>query len=1004
MTKNEGVNNDEQGIESKFNDDDNQNDNNKADFVIDEYDITLEKQLRTTIKSSNLTSDIMIQEVDDMQQSKQPLHDKLQPKEEHSHNNSTDIPRIASKNDFSVTYDPSTGSVEASTTNSYENGQHLNDIDIERDIETTTTRVKNSKKKQRKSTQVDQTAEHYERQQVYMERLQRLEEENRKQKSQQQQSISDWIASSAFDASVQVLKFAGNVTVQAGSAFVAPPLQLTKDILLPQFYTIFKEHLSTNTPRRIQDWFYVIQSCFYHFFHTLIQTDSGKAFIQRLIIVGIDILELISAVTFRQYCIDIMSLFVKTMEWLSTPEFHVVLDQCSITMIRTIDILYQSKLLFMDTIQTIKSMTSMLSNEVTINALAEITAHLCYTLEMEQMELKKNRNSQTNHNSKLKRQRYRRQQERDQYQQQIYLDQLNLLNETNTTIEDAILNSLGKKANRRRYKNDAGKVSKKRDETKLINSRSSNNAYSSQEDDKSDATGSRKKKNGQKSIPSRIIVQQQQNRMIKNDSSSSLSSWKQHNRKQQFDIVQEVDDEEGMEDDDDDDERKQQVVPINEHQKNNKEPPTNFSDSVRENVNVDYLSLFIHQRETNSNNVVEVGASMDTKDRFDQNPLRQIVSRNDEYNEHNDTNVTIDAEDIVVNNNDVKNVKKKKTNKSSSSTFLMIRDVEYDGEDDEQKPSNTNKKKLETNKIMRYKEKFHKMKKMNLSWSSASSPSSSSSSDYEDIAYDNQGIVLDENDIDDVKLNQNINNNYQTNNHNLNLFNERLDQLLTEKRSNGLEHALNDEPNKFFFNKSAEHNKDDAIHIPIVKKFMSAFTSSNNTAATGGNDKDDPDDNDGLNLGGKTIEERLHEIRSELRKSLQTSTKNTKQSIWNTNLTAGESSAIAAASKNTINNYQRKKKLLFIIVGCIILFSTVTMWFTFGLYGMYIMFVVNNRIVESKPNHNNDATEEMIIRLLQEIVHIDKRMNNYNIDTNPKHMTCENVVDGRDDKNLLPKM
>lgn len=115
----------------------------------------------------------------------------------------------------------------------------------------------------------------------------------------------------------------------------------------------------------------------------------------------------------------------------------------------------------------------------------------------------------------------------------------------------------------------------------------------------------------------------------------------------------------------------------------------------------------------------------------------------------------------------------------------------------------------------------------------------------------------------------------------------------------------------------------DIVHIPIVKKLMLALTS----ISTGEQDHGSSAEED-RDVGGKTIEERLYEIRAEFRNSLQTATINTKQNPF----AQKRENSQKQSAKTSI--HERRRRLLLIGIGCATLLSTVTVWFAFGLYGM----------------------------------------------------------------------
>ena len=122
----------------------------------------------------------------------------------------------------------------------------------------------------------------------------------------------------------------------------------------------------------------------------------------------------------------------------STPEFKLFLDQCSVLGSRMMDAAAsgRNKQLLHNVTETVWSCVELMSDPNTILALAEVTATLCHTLEMEEALYRRTSNS-----SLSSQQRRQRRQERNQFTQQAYATP-DLMKHYDATVEQVIMSGL----------------------------------------------------------------------------------------------------------------------------------------------------------------------------------------------------------------------------------------------------------------------------------------------------------------------------------------------------------------------------------------------------------------------------------------------------------------------------------------------------------------------------------------------------------------------------------
>lgn len=197
--------------------------------------------------------------------------------------------------------------------------------------------------------------------------------------------FKNWLTSGILD----VLGTAAGVTLSTTGMLVAPPLQMTKTLILPGLLALFVDALDAITPPRVQDWFRILSSSVHHLITVLGNTEKGKLFSTQVYIVLQDLLQALSAPESRQVLVDAMATSVKFAAALNTPEMKEFLEQLSTLGIRLLDAASsgKAKQLMQDTKDLTWKGIEMATDPATTLALAEVTAHLCHALEDTQRAL-----------------------------------------------------------------------------------------------------------------------------------------------------------------------------------------------------------------------------------------------------------------------------------------------------------------------------------------------------------------------------------------------------------------------------------------------------------------------------------------------------------------------------------------------------------------------------------------------------------------------------------------
>ena len=266
-------------------------------------------------------------------------------------------------------------------------------------------------------------------------------------------SLPDQVLASAVAGTVEFLKVAGGWTLTATGKVVAPPLHITRTVVLPQLWQATVQVLGQATPQRVQDWLRIFQLALVQFMAVLGSTESGSEFRHRLVLVLGDLLDCLSSTATRQVVVDLTASVVSLGQALYTPEMKQLGQQWTIALTRILQVLSSGRVqqALLDGHELWWALCAVWADPQTTAAVAEVTAYLCYALEMEDALLDgaaghcsqdKKETEPARRTKQKQQQQQRRRQHRGAYQQTTYHDRV-LLRNPNTTVEEAILSSLG---------------------------------------------------------------------------------------------------------------------------------------------------------------------------------------------------------------------------------------------------------------------------------------------------------------------------------------------------------------------------------------------------------------------------------------------------------------------------------------------------------------------------------------------------------------------------------
>ena len=256
------------------------------------------------------------------------------------------------------------------------------------------------------------------------------------QEKSRQQDQKTRLQDQVLAGTLELLKMAGGVTLSTTGKLVSPPLHVTRTILLPALWNALVEYVHQVTPMRVKDWFRILSSSVHHIFTVIGRTQKGKIFQEKMRTVGGGLFDCVTNDVSRQALVDGMASLVKLSEALHTPETKALLEQLSVLACRLVDVAAsgRNKKLLHDVSDAAWAGLELVSDPSCTLALAEVTAYLCYALEMEdalyrEVPMDKQRAAQ-------------RRYQRNAYQKQTYVDP-NLTTDANSTVEQVILSSIG---------------------------------------------------------------------------------------------------------------------------------------------------------------------------------------------------------------------------------------------------------------------------------------------------------------------------------------------------------------------------------------------------------------------------------------------------------------------------------------------------------------------------------------------------------------------------------
>ena len=253
-------------------------------------------------------------------------------------------------------------------------------------------------------------------------------------------SLQDRLTGAALAGTLDVLKLLGGVTLSTTGKLAAPPLHVTRTFLLPSLWAALVDYVSSTSPTRLRDWYRIVRSSVHHIVNTLKNTDAGHAFRSRLLLVVTDLVDCLSNDTTRQLLLDSVGCSVQLAEALHTPEWQAWMQQLTVTACRGVEALAdgRTQLLLHDLQTAAWTGCELLADPETVTAMAEVTAYLCYALEMEQQGLHNPQQRQDNKDGTTRRRR-----ERQRYQAAVANDRTTLQTNPDVTVEEVILSSLG---------------------------------------------------------------------------------------------------------------------------------------------------------------------------------------------------------------------------------------------------------------------------------------------------------------------------------------------------------------------------------------------------------------------------------------------------------------------------------------------------------------------------------------------------------------------------------
>ncbi|KAL3927620.1 MAG: hypothetical protein SGBAC_013012 [Bacillariaceae sp.] len=217
-----------------------------------------------------------------------------------------------------------------------------------------------------------------------------------KNEKKDEETFKGWLSARILDG----LNTAAGATLSTTGQLIAPPLHVTKTVILPSLLSLFVDALDTVAPQRLKDWFRIWSSSIDHLVSVIRSTNGGKHFASSFLQVMQDIALVSSAPETRNILIDTMAFGVKIFDALNTEEVRLLIDHVALLACRMVDVAAsgRTKQLFHSIKGLVQNGIEMGSDPAATLAFAEVTAHLCYALEdihlSSEPENRHNRNDQ----------------------------------------------------------------------------------------------------------------------------------------------------------------------------------------------------------------------------------------------------------------------------------------------------------------------------------------------------------------------------------------------------------------------------------------------------------------------------------------------------------------------------------------------------------------------------------------------------------------------------------
>mmetsp|Transcript_6742 Transcript_6742/g.7319 ORF Transcript_6742/g.7319 Transcript_6742/m.7319 type:complete len:857 (-) Transcript_6742:335-2905(-) len=172
------------------------------------------------------------------------------------------------------------------------------------------------------------------------------------------------------------------VTLSTSSKVLSPAfLNLTQNSILPTLAHIYRN----KTPIRIKQWLHILFSPIHQIYALMIQTDQGHDIINEIQNLQNQSWNIFTSANTRQLIIESSGILVKAIDVLSTTQMQTLIKSIPVFMMRVIDLVSsgEMKALVHHMANLVQTSVELLGHEDTTMAIAEITARLVHTLQME---------------------------------------------------------------------------------------------------------------------------------------------------------------------------------------------------------------------------------------------------------------------------------------------------------------------------------------------------------------------------------------------------------------------------------------------------------------------------------------------------------------------------------------------------------------------------------------------------------------------------------------------